>query len=99
MPDLSTIYEKQHLKNIARTGDKIILIFEGAILEISYVASYVAFKGGIFSLSRYPALKQKVEELLLRMHGELTVTIVNSIKESWDLSNEKNNRIVDKRLA
>lgn len=99
MADINKIYEAKHLRIVSKTGNTIRLLFDQAILEISYATSYIKYKGGIFSLSKYPALKKAVEELLTRLHQGITVSIINSITESWDLSNQKNDVIVDRRLA
>lgn len=56
------------------------------------------FKGKPFSLSDYPQLKNRVDDVIKKMRGQIYAVMVNGIEESWDLSNEKTDLLVDKRL-
>jgi hypothetical protein len=99
MPDLEKDFEQKNLKIIARNAKKIKALYEGSIIEISLVGSTITLKEGTFLLSKYPQLKAVIDHELQKLHLGIYSTIVNSVKESWDLSNEKNDLIVDKRLA
>ena len=99
MPDLEKDYEQKNLKIIARNAKKIKALYEGSIIEISLVGSTITLKDGTFLLSKYPQLREVINQELQKLHLGIYSTIVNSIKESWDLSNEKNDLLVDKRLA
>jgi hypothetical protein len=99
MPDLEKDFEQKNLKIIARNAKKIKALYEGSIIEISLVGSTITLKEGVFQLSKYPQLKAVIDHELQKLHLGIYSTIVNSVKESWDLSNEKNDLIVDKRLA
>jgi hypothetical protein len=99
MPDLEKNFEQKNLNIIARNAKKIKALYEGSIIEISLVGSTITLKEGTFLLSKYPQLKAVIDHELQKLHLGIYSTIVNSVKESWDLSNEKNDLIVDKRLA
>lgn len=99
MPDLEKNFEQKNLNIIARSAKKIKALYEGSIIEISLVGSTVTLKDGTFLLSKYPQLKAVIDHELQKLHLGIYSTIVNSVKESWDLSNEKNDLIVDRRLA
>jgi len=97
--ELSKDFEQKNLRIIARNAKKIRALYEGSIIDISLTASTITLKEGVFKLSKYPKLQAVVDRELKKLHGWIFTTLINSIKESWDLSNQKNNLIVDKRLA
>jgi len=61
--------------------------------------SSIRYKGKLFNLADYPQLNEKVEKLIKKMQAQINTTVINGIKDSWDLSNKKNDVFVDKRLA
>jgi hypothetical protein len=99
LEDLFKDFEARNLRIIARNAQKIRALYQGAIIEISLVGATIKLKEGVFKLSKYPALQKVVERELKKLHGSIYATLVNSIKESWDLANQKNNLFVDRRLA
>jgi hypothetical protein len=97
--DLFKDFEARNLRIIARNAQKIRALYQGAIIEISLVGATIQLKEGVFKLSKYPTLQKVVERELKKLHTGIYATLINSIKESWDLANEKNNLFVDRRLA
>lgn len=98
MPDINREYQKKHLQNISQNVKYILAQFDDAINEISLVASLVQYKGGVFSLDKYPLLKAKVTSIIKEMQATIYATVVNSIQTSWELSNDKNNIIADRLI-
>lgn len=92
-------YEQRLRSQIAAASKLLRNIYEQSIIELSLKASKINFQGEVFDLSKFPALKKQMERVIARMHGDIYTLIVNGTKDSWDLSNEKNNRLVDRRLA
>lgn len=99
MNDLYDKYENKHLQNIARAMRIIKALYYGAIDDITLTSSTITLKGNTFSLNQYPSLQNKVEQVLSRMQASIYTAVVNSIAQSWGLSNEKNNILVDRRLV
>lgn len=97
--DISNRYEKKHLQNIARTNERIREVFSDAIHTLTLSAGRIRFEGEVFDLSKYPALKAQIDEVLKEMGGNIYTALVNSIEASWGLANEKNDILVDRRLA
>lgn len=98
MPDISKRYEAALQKAIAASQRQIRAIYEDAILELCLIAAGVTPKETPFSLSLYPYLNNQVESKIRNMQKSLLRLITGSIKQSWALSNEKNDLFVDKRL-
>lgn len=92
-------YEKQHLRNLFLKELEIRKQYEQAIHEISVGYSQITFNGEVFRLKDYPALLNKIKSIINKLHAKIYTAIVNGIEESWLLSFEKNNNLVDKRLA
>lgn len=99
MPDLNKLYENKLLRIMASNNGKIQSVYYDAINEISFTASTLAYQGGTFTIANYPRLQKIVNELLDSMHTEIYTLVLNGVNDGWDLSNEKNDIIVDKRLG
>lgn len=98
MPDISEQYERLHLKHISALDRKIRAVYVKAIQEIKITLSTVRYKGKAFNLTDYPLLKKKIDKVIAGMQPEIYAIELNGLKESWALSNKKNDLIVDKRL-
>lgn len=96
---LSNDYERKLAQQQAAAMRAVREAYESAIVEIALKASTLTIKGQTFNLGKYPLLNDLVEKVMGEMHASIYATVVNSIKDSWDLSNEKNNILVDRRLA
>jgi hypothetical protein len=99
MSDINEQYEKKHLDNIKRTNRRIKKAYEEAILELALTASRITYNGEVFTISKYPQLKAVFDKVLKELQANIYTTVVNSITDAWNLSNKKNNVIIDKRLA
>jgi hypothetical protein len=92
-------WEKQHLRNLQQKEKEIRKLYENSIHEITVTFSQVTWNGETFYLKDYPRLLQKINAQIKKLHASIYTATVNGIQDSWDLSNEKNNIFVDKRLA
>src|SRR5688572_15514830 len=99
MPDIYDRYESQHAARIKRLNQMVKDIYNSSINEITIVAGRMTYNGKPFSLSQYPALQRKVDQVLSTMQAKIYATIVSGINEAWADSNTKNNIIVDRRLG
>lgn len=99
MPDLFEAYEKKHLQHVARVNRQLKDIYSRAAGKISLKIPALRFKEGLFELKKYPQLKKAVEKIIGEMQRQIYVVILNGIEKSWDISNEKNDALVDKRFA
>ena len=99
MPDLNKQYESKLLRGIATNNGNIQKVYEQAIDEITFTASSLSYQGNVFSLNQYPKLQKLVKNVLSEMHTQIYSLALNGINDGWDLANEKNNIIVDKRIG
>lgn len=99
MADPTKQYERILQAAIKRAQQQIRNIYEQSILEISFNAASITLKDKPFSLSLYPVLNQKIESMIDKMHRDIYNQIVQSVTTAWNLSNKKNDVIVDKRLS
>jgi hypothetical protein len=99
MPDIHEQYEGHLRRNIAVTNRRILQAYISAIQEVSNQVDKIKWNGQVFTINQFPALKQKIDAVINKMHPQVYGALVNSIKASWDLSNKKNNIIVDRRIA
>jgi hypothetical protein len=99
MADFAKEQEKLLQDAIRQAENKIKRIYQESISEISLKAALTDLKNKPFALSLYPLLDKTIEAQVDDMHRKIYRTIVDNIKKSWDLSNRKNDKIIDKRLA
>jgi hypothetical protein len=98
MPDLNAQYERKLLAQHKRRAMQLRALFDEAIQDITLAAAKVTYQGQVFSLSKYPQLKARIDAAIKRMHGEIYAGVVDGIEASWGMSNEKNSILVDKRV-
>lgn len=99
MPDINEEYERYLKNHVAGVSKKIRKVYDGAINEVMLNIDKVTFKGQVFSLSEFPGLKRQIDAQVKKMHGNIYTAIVNGVQGSWDLSNRKNDLIVDRRIG
>ncbi|MBC7948665.1 MAG: hypothetical protein H7Y42_12330 [Chitinophagaceae bacterium] len=98
MPGIDERYENLHRRNISAINKRIRKIYENSIQEIRVTLSTVTYKNKPFNLADYPALKKKVDAVAKKMHASIYAVTVNGIRDSWSISNEKNDVLVDERF-
>lgn len=89
-------WEKEHRDKVNRIAKQIEGIHNTAIKEAAAIGASI---GGFdssrpFTFAAYPQTKALVDKLLKRYQKGVEVAIVNGIKSSWALSNNKNNELV-----
>lgn len=83
----------------AALNKRILKMYQDNITSLTPTLSAIKYKGKPFKLSDYPQLQSKVDALSKKLHGDIYTTTVNGVKDSWKISNKKNDVLVDKRLA
>lgn len=91
-------YEQNHLDNIIRSSRRIQKVYADVLQKISVVAGKITFNGKLFKLAEYPQLEKAIKQQLKSLHNEIYSVVTNSIETSWNISNAKNNILVDKRI-
>lgn len=93
-------FEKRNLENQARNSRRIRAIYNNSIQQITLTASRIKHPDGrVFEIAKYPSLQKKVDTVINSMQKEIYTVVVSGIKEGWQISNDKNNLIVDRRLG
>ncbi|WP_256013129.1 hypothetical protein [Desertivirga xinjiangensis] len=97
--DLNKQYERKHLKAIAQYQQRVRKAYLDAIDKVFESAGSLKFKEGKpFKLSDYPQLNNRVQKALLKFNQEVEVTLINGSKEQWELSDQKNDDIINQHL-
>jgi hypothetical protein len=98
MPDIHQRYESAKDRQIVDLNKRIRDIYAKAIQQIQITISTVTYKGTKFNLKDYPGLRNKINAELKKMQASIYAGVVNGIDASWDLSNKKNDLLVDQRF-
>lgn len=94
-----TDYDKTHLRNMAAIGTRIDRIFKKAAEEAAKIGVSIKSplpEDRIFSFDDYPKTKKQIERLMTALQESMETTIVNGVRSSWTLSNNKNNALVSR---
>lgn len=99
MPDPNDPYEARHLRQIAARLRRIKALYGQAIDRITVRVDSIVYRGVTFKLADYPTLKAFIEEEIKALKKGIYIELTDGIRTSWNLANEKNDLLVDKRLA
>lgn len=93
-----TDYDKTHLRNMAAIGTRIDRIFKKAAEEAAKIGVSIKDlpEDRIFTFDDYPATQKQIERLMTALQQSMETTIVNGVRSSWTLSNNKNNALVSR---
>lgn len=88
-------YDRKHLANIASIQKRIETIYTQAAKEAARIGVRIDSLPAdrLFSLDDYPAAKKEIDKLIKELADSVNVAIVNGIRSSWTLSNNKNDEI------
>lgn len=94
-------YDKTHLRNMAAIGTRIDRIFKKAADEAAKIGVQIKslHPEHLFSFDDYPETKKQIERLMAALQQSTTVAIASGIKQSWALSNNKNNTLAQQVLT
>ena len=90
-------YDSRHRDNLARRARRVQRLFDAAASRAAQTAASTLAKAdpsGEFRFEDYPVLKRKVDALLRDLGDSLQTNIEEGDRESWTLSNAKNDAMV-----
>ena len=88
-------HDKQHTRNAKKRQKKVEKMFDEATKKASIIASATSGSKNSFELSKEPAAKKRIDEVIMQLNEDLSATIINGDKEEWLLSANKNDAMVD----
>lgn len=94
-------YDSKHLKNLLRRAMDISSLFSDAAREGARIgeATGYADPNGEFAFDKFPAVKQRVEELFKGLHDSLVLAVTDGNREEWLLSVAKNDALVESKYS
>jgi hypothetical protein len=88
-------YDAQHMKNLAEQARKVQKLMDDAIRKAALAAqSSKTDPAKEFHFSDFPSLNKQVDKLMSGLHDNMQLAIEEGDKDSWNLSNTKNDAIV-----
>lgn len=87
-------YDKQHLKSIDYYLNEISNLYDAMITDIAAMATGV-YVSGEFSFDRLPSLRRRAEKRINEGGKRIIITIQNGNENAWNLSNQKNDKLVE----
>ena len=94
-------YDRKHLKNLLRRATDINKLLDDAAREGARIGQATGYTdpNGEFAFDKFPAIKQRVEELFNGLHDQLLTTVTEGNREEWLLSAAKNDAMVDSKYS
>jgi hypothetical protein len=99
MADIHDKYEQRHIYNINNSLKNIDAIYAKAIKQATALAAGRQLPSGTFKLSKIPVLGSNIERIITQFNTDLLASTMNGIAGEWNLANQKNNTIIDRRIA
>jgi hypothetical protein len=92
----STYYEELQLQHAQYYVNVVQGIYDKLAIDIAQVASTVVNrKSAIFTFDDYPQLKPRIDKLISNANLKVTSAINAGIDDAWNLSNLKNDKLVE----
>lgn len=89
-------FDKRHLANVRKYQRQIDQIYRDAAAQVAARYSGLPVPDdAIFSFDDYPAIKAQIDALIRQMAGDIELTVQDGVRTEWNLSNEKNDALVD----
>lgn len=92
-------FDETHRRNLKSIQNKIDRIFAKAAEEAALIGvslDTILPDDKIFSFDDYPKTKKMINELMQEITDSIEVTIVNGVRQGWNLSNEKNDDLANR---
>ena len=88
-------WDGQNRANIDKYTRQIKSLFNSIAGEAALIGSSVdtVNPDRLFTFSDYPKTKQRADKLISNLQNDLNTIIVNGVRSSWTLSNNKNNEL------
>ena len=93
-------FDKQHQLNVRKYQRRIDAIYKKAAEEAAARAASLPVPDDyIFTFDDFPAVKKQIDALMATMAADMELTVTDGIRAEWDLSNAKNDALVDSVLG
>lgn len=89
-------FDKRHLANVRKYQRQIDKIYRDAAAQVAARYSGLPVPDdAIFSFDDFPAIQAQIDALIRQMAGDIELTVQDGVRTEWDLSNDKNDALVD----
>ena len=89
-------FDKRHLANVRKYQRQIDKIYRDAAAQVAARYSGLPVPDdAIFSFDEFPAIQAQIDALIRQMAGDIELTVQDGVRTEWDLSNDKNDALVD----
>lgn len=88
-------YDREHLRRLEAIQRQIDAIYDEAVKEAAALGVTIDMPADAepFTFADYPMTRKRVDELLKNLRSQLQMAIVNAVRSSWTLANNKNNEL------
>lgn len=96
MPTPKNKYDREQMRRIDAIQRQIDAIYDEAVREAAALGVTINMPQDaekMFSFDDYPMTKKRVKEMLDNLRSQLQAAIVNGVRSSWTLANNKNNEL------
>lgn len=96
MPTPKNKYDREQMRRIDAIQRQIDAIYDEAVKEAAALGVTINMPQDaekMFSFDDYPMTKKRVKEMLDNLRSQLQAAIVNGVRSSWTLANNKNNEL------
>lgn len=94
-------YDLQHDANVKKYQTRLDRIFYAALRECAAIGATISDfdPSKPFAFKDYPITRKRIRDLLNELTEGIEAVVVNAVREEWDLSNAKNDALVEQVLG
>lgn len=94
-------YDLQHDANVKKYQMRLDRIFNAALRECAAIGATISDfdPSKPFAFKDYPITRKRLRDLLNELTDGIEAVVVNAVREEWDLSNAKNDALVEQVLG
>lgn len=94
-------YDLQHDANVKKYQTRLDRIFYAALRECAAIGATISDfdPSKPFAFKDYPITRKRLRDLLNELTDGVEAVVVNAVREEWDLSNAKNDALVEQVLG
>ena len=94
-------YDLQHDANVKKYQTRLDRIFNAALRECAAIGATISDfdPSKPFAFKDYPMTRKRIRDLLNELTDGIEAVVVNAVEQEWDLSNAKNDALVEQVLG
>lgn len=95
------VFDKKHIERLNKRLRRVMQLLDEAAKKATRIGARTPYTDieEDFHFDNFPQARREIDRLFAELSASLTVNVEGALSEAWNLSNEKNDAMVDSMLA